>query len=256
MSGHDPSGSESQRLEALAKHIAELERQTIELRGALQRSASVRRMLVLVVAATLGIFGYLYYTTGRSFTDKENLDRLTRELQARAESNTDRILKEIQLLVENTQPAVSSALADQFKKDFPVIMELLGGERDTLAVNVQSRLDDLVRAKYAKSIDQHRTILQEEFPGIKDENDLELMVDNLKDSFEPLVKQYYGEKLKAEFARLYKTWDDFPLDKSNRNREELSAELYQLLFALMQHKLAAGGEEPATPKQATKAGGS
>jgi multidrug efflux pump subunit AcrB len=248
-----PDSSESQRVEGLAKQLAELERQAGEVSAALQRSASVRRLLVLVVAALLGIYLYLYYTAGKAFLDQKNIDRLMRELEARATANSDDVMKEAQILVRNTWPTVSAALSDQLKDDMPTFMTLLGTERDNLAVNLQSRMEGLVRAKYDKTVDQHREILKEQFPSVKDDRDIDLMAENFKDAFGPLVKRHYGDRIRSEFDQMYKTWDDFPIDNSKRDHEELSQELYNLLFALMQHKLAAAGEDTLTDKSKAKA---
>jgi multidrug efflux pump subunit AcrB len=251
MSG--PVSSDSQRLEGLAKHLAELERQSGEMATALQRSASVRRLLVLVVVALLGIYLYLYYTAGRAFLDQKNVDRLMKELEARATANQDDVMKEAKNLVKHTWPTVSSALSDQLRDDMPAFMTLFGTERETLAVNLQSRMEGLVRAKYEKTLDQHRQILKEEFPSIKDDRDIDVMAENFKDAFGPLVKRHYGDKIRSEFDKMYKAWDDFPTDTSKRSHEELSDELYNLLFALMQHKLSAAGEDTATEKAKVKA---
>jgi hypothetical protein len=252
MPGPDPSGADSQRLEGLAKQLADLERQSGELNAALQRSASVRRLLVLVVAALLGIYLYLYYTAGKAFMDQKSVDRLMKELERSASANSDQVMREAQKLVRNTWPTVSAAMTDQLKEDMPTFMTLLGTERENLAVNLQSRMESLVRAKYEKTLDQHRSILVEEFPSIKDDRDIDVMADNFKDAFGPLVKRHYGDKIRGEFDQMYKTWDDFPIDKSKRGHEELSQELYNLLFALMQHKLAAAGDDTQTEKSKTK----
>jgi hypothetical protein len=248
MAGPDPSGADSQRLEALAKQLADLERQSSELANALQRSASVRRLLVLVVVALLGIYGYVYYSAGKAFTDKKNLDRLMSELERRASANSDQVMHQAHVLVEHTWPTVSAAMTEQFQDDMPTFMNLLGTERENLAVNLQSQMEALVRGKYEKALDQHREILSQEFPSIKDERDIDAMADNFKDAFAPLVKKHYGDKIRAEFEKMYKTWDEFPIDKSKRDREQLSQELYNLLFALMQHKLAAAGEDTLSDK--------
>jgi hypothetical protein len=254
MAGPDQSRTDSQRLEALAKQLADLEHQSSELGTALQRSASVRRLLVLVVVALLAIYGYLYYSAGRAFTDKKNMDRLMSELERSATANSDRVMRQVHVLYEHTWPTVSAAMSDQFQKDMPTYMNLLGTERENLAVNLQSRLEGLVRAKYDKSVDQHRDILIQSFPSVKDDKDIDAMVDNFKDAFAPLVKRHYGDKIRGEFDKMYKTWDEFPIDDSKRDHEELSRELYNLLFALMQHKLATAGEE-AKP-QVDSSGGS
>lgn len=252
MSGPDPSGAESQRMESLAKQLADLERQSGDLQAAMQRSASVRTLLVLVVASLLGIYMYLYYTAGKALTDEKNIERLRAELERSATANQQKVMEEAKKLVEHTWPTVSAAMSEQLKDDMPVFMTMLGTERENLAVNLQSRLESLVRGKYEKSLDEHRTILKESFPSIKDDRDLDMMAENFKDSFAPLVKRHYGDRIRSEFERMYKTWDDFPVDKSKREREELQDELYSLLFALMQHKLAAAGADTQSDKAKDK----
>ena len=256
MAGQDPSGPDNQRMEALAKQLADLERQSAELGAALQRSGAVRRLLTLVVLAVVVIYGYLYYTKGKSFVDKDNLDRLITELQLRSDANADDLIRHGNTLYRNTWPTVSAALEKQVKDDIPKVTAMLGAERETLAVNLQGRMEGLVQGHYNKALDTHRSILIETFPQVKDERDLELMSDNFKEAFRPLVKQHYGEKIKAEFEEMYKIWDTFPRDESKRDRDELSKELYHLLFALMQEKLAAGQEQRADSKPAPGASGS
>lgn len=256
MAGQDASGPDNQRMEALAKQLADLERQSAELNAALQRSGAVRKLLTLVVLAVVVIYGYLFYTKGKSFTDKDNLDRLMTELQLSANSNTDEITKQLQTLIEHTWPTVSAAMADQMKQDMPKITAMLGAERENLAVNLQGRMEGLMQGHYNKALDTHRSILMETFPQVKDEADLELMSNNFKDAFRPLVKQHYGEKIKTEFEKMYKVWDTFPRDESSRSRDELSQELYNLLFALMQEKLAASEELKDASKRGAGASGS
>jgi multidrug efflux pump subunit AcrB len=256
MTGQDSPGADSQKLEALAKQLADLERQTAELDAALRRAASVRRLLTLVVVLVLGTYGYLFYSKGKAFADKDNLDRLQIELELSAQKNSAEIINHVQTLYEHTSPTISAAFAKQMKDDMPKITAMLGSERETLAINLKDRMDGLVRGHYNKAIDQHRGILAETFPSVKDDRDIEAMSENFKDAFKPLVKQHYGDKLQAEFDRMYKTWDTFPQDESKRTREELSQELYNLLFALMQEKLAAAAEERASSKSAPGASGS
>jgi plasmid stabilization system protein ParE len=256
MAGQIPSGPDNQRMEALAKQLADLERQTAELGAALQRSASVRMLLTLVVLALLLTYGYLFYTKGKAFTQQDNLDRLTAALELSAQRNSTEILNHVEALYKNTSPTISAAFAEQLKQDMPKLTHLLGAERETLAINLQGRLEGLVQGHYNKALDQHRSILIETFPSVKDERDLEAMTDNFKDAFRPLVKQHYGDKIRAEFEKMFKTWDTFPLDDSKRTREELSQELYQLLFALMQEKLAAADEEQTGSRPTPGASGS
>src|SRR5262249_31515717 len=140
MSGQDPTG-DGQKLEALARQLADLERESAELTAAIQSSAGVRKMLVLVVVILLAVYGYLYYTTGKALMAKNNRDQLLVELRARAQVNSKEITDQAHLLVERTWPRVSEAFNNQLKHDMPSIMNKLGTERETLAVNLKDRLE-------------------------------------------------------------------------------------------------------------------
>ncbi len=249
MSGQDPSGLESQKLEALARQLGDLEKQANELTAAIQRSASVRRVLVLVVVGVLAVFGGLYYQVGRSFVDQKNIDKMMVYLNKRAAANSQEVMNELQTLVKHTQPTVSDALEKQFTKDMPAILGLLGKEREVLALNLQDLLDQRLRAQYTKALKQHSAILQEEF-DIQDVEALAMMVDHFEGGFQPLVKQYYGDRLKEEFNRMYATWDNFPLDNSRRTKEELEKELYHQLIGLMLQKVVTLATEVDPPKAA------
>ena len=140
MAGQDPSGPDNQRMEALAKQLADLERQTVELGAALQRSGAVRKLLTLVVLVVLGIYLYLFYTKGKSLTDKDNVDRLMTELQLSANANTGEITKQVQALVDSVDQTEAAgqgmddpdtATGDAVATVGDVIVDVAGREHGT-----------------------------------------------------------------------------------------------------------------------------
>jgi hypothetical protein len=242
---------DSQKLEALARQLGELEREANEVAAAIQRSGSVRRLVALAIVVVVGVISYLGYQRAKEFVGKENMDLLSIELNLAATNNADDVMKQLWTLVENTRPTVIKALNDQFSRDMPAILAKLGTERDNLAVNLQSRLESHLRGQYNQALEGHRAILREEFK-IEDEETLSLMIHHFEGGFQPLVERYYGKKLKAEFERMYALWDEFPIDDSQRTREELEKELYNHLVGLFLEKVSAVGSETA----ATGAGAS
>ena len=244
MAAQESSGVDSQKLEALAKQLGDLERQATDVSDAIQRAASVRRILTLAVVGVLAVFLTLYYKTARSFLGDENLDQLIVQLNLRAAANSEDVINQLHVLVDHTKEPLAQAFNEQFQKDMPTILAKLGPERENLAVNLQSRLDDRLQDQYNKALESNRQLLKEEFK-IEDDETLSLMIHHFEGGFQPLVKQYYGDKLKAEFNRMYATWDDFPLDDSKRSREELEKELYRQLVGLMMHRVSAVGAETA-----------
>lgn len=258
MAAQDSTPSESQRLEVLAKQAAELERQWTELDMALRRSATVRRFLFLVVVAVLGVYIYLYISLGRGFMEPENLNLVAREVQNRALPNLDTVLAEVRKLVENTRPTVTAAFSTQFEKDMPAIKKKLEPEWKTLIENVETRLNVSVQKAYSEAVDKHQAILAEEFPTVKDPKDFRLMSDNLEGALEPLVKRFYGQRIRAQFDHLYVTWQNFPEIEGKRDRDKLADDLYHLLIALLQTKaslLGDEGERGATKSKVVPASG-
>jgi hypothetical protein len=242
MAERDASGEDGQRQQALARQIGDLERHACELNAAFERSTNVRRFLILVVVVMLGVYGYMYYQAGKALTSDDNLDKLSEQLQAAANRNQKEILNEAQALYDNTKEPVLNAFNDQIKADLPLVTASLGKERENLAVNLRSRIEGQLEGQYKKALDDHRKILAEEFPSIKDDLALDRMTENFKEAFKPLVKAHYGDQIQAEFNKMYKTWDEFPIDDSKEDRDELANKLYGMLFELMKMKLAHADE--------------
>ncbi|MBI3463727.1 MAG: hypothetical protein HY000_11825 [Planctomycetes bacterium] len=227
----------------LAKQVAELERQWTDLDMAIRRSATVRRFLVLVVVAVLGVYLYLYYSLARGFLDRENLNRVAREVQNRALPNLDAVLDEVRALLDHTGPAVMTAFSAQFEKDMPTIKAKLEPEWKTLLDDMERRLNERMQNAYYEAQDKHQAILAEEFPNVKDAKDFKLMGKNLDEAIQPLIKRFYGKKIRSQLDQLDETWQEFPQTESRRDREELADELYHLLIALLQTKASLLGEE-------------
>src|SRR5262245_27801584 len=104
MAGPDTSGSESQRLESLAKQLADLERQSADYIATQQRSASVRKLLTLVVVALLVIYGTMYYTTGKALYDPKTREQFVQELERSRAANSDELMRHVYRLREDTWP--------------------------------------------------------------------------------------------------------------------------------------------------------
>ncbi len=243
MSSPGTAGPDSPTVEALARQVEELERRSGELAATLRRAARTRRLLTLVVAFLLAVYAYLYWSKGRAFL--KNPDPLMQALTARARANSDDMLRETQKLVENAWPAVSDAFYDQFKKDLPTLMARFGNERDILATDLRNGIDERAKQRYHDALARHRTILEEQFPDVKDPAALAAMSDNMQKALDAMVEDYYGKRLAAEFDALYKTWDDFPLaepgDYKGQSPEDA---LYAMLLELLRVKLTRVGDQP------------
>jgi multidrug efflux pump subunit AcrB len=248
MAEQDSAGADNQRQQALARQIGDLERHATELNAAFERAANVRRFLILVVVVLLGVYGYMYYQAGKALTSEDNLTKLGNRLQLAATNNQEEIVNEVQALLKHTQEPVTKAFDDRIKADLPVVTAALGKERENLAVNLKSRIEGQLEGQYKKALDEHRKILAEEFPAIKDDRALDKMTENFKDAFKPLVKAHYGDQIQAEFNKMYKTWDEFPIDDSKEDRDALAKKLYGMLFELMKMKIAHADQLAAAAK--------
>jgi hypothetical protein len=255
MAAQDSTVPESQKLEALAKQIAELESQWNELDMAIRRSATIRRFLILVVVAILGIYIYLYYTFARGFVEPSNRQRVVLAVPERALPNLDAVTHQVNLLVEHTRPAVSKAFGDQLDKDLPAIQAKLEPEYQILIENLQRRADIAVDSYYHDAVVKHRRILEEEFPSVKDPKAFDTMIANLQESFDPLVEKYYGGKIKAQLEQLNVRWQNFPMLKDKRTRDELADDLYGLLIALVKAKTSLLDEDDREGSKSRKGTG-
>ncbi len=247
MASQEPGGPDTPKLEALAKQLADLERQAADMGATFQSSGRTRLLLVLAVVVILGVSLTMFWKRASGFLKEP--EPLVNAMRKSYEDNQGDLEREIRTLWDHSRPKLQEAFTKQIETDMPIVMTKIGEERETLAVNLRDRLEGEVRGQYNKAIDQHRQILQENFPSIKDEKVMDDMAQNFKDAFDPLVKRHYSEKIKGEFNKMYAIWDDFPMDKSKRTREELGEELYGLLFGLMQEKLAGAGKAEKKPER-------
>lgn len=219
---------------ALTKEVDALEQRVNALVAAIRGGKRVRVYLLLLVLALLVGLGFYFYQRTTRFMKEIQSQEMVDAVTARIEGNLAELFeREVRELAEAAAPKVSEAFMEQAKKDTPVIMKALEQERDVFAENLESRVRKRIEERHHELLQEHRNILADEFPQLKDDAVMTQMIDNFEIGLDKMVKEHYGDEIKQQMQQLYKTWEDFPLaDEPAEGDQELADQLVGHLFEL------------------------
>jgi multidrug efflux pump subunit AcrB len=221
------------------------------LSAALRRARAFRLLLFLGLLGLVAAIVWSFYRLGSDLMSEANQRAILETAQRRLGERSDDYMKQVQTLVNNTSPTLTQAFYDQAKKDLPKYMESFGNERDKLLIDLEKALTERLETRVSAIVEQHKAILLEEFPEIKDREVQERVMANMKEAVEKLAKKYFVEEMHSEVLALYDAWDRFPaVDQrtlepgSPALADQLIAELLELLrqrLILMDKPGSSGG---------------
>lgn len=249
----DTSGPDPQRLEALAKQIEAAERQELSLVAAIDRAATVRMLLTLVVLAVVVTYVVLFYRAGKSFTEARFVGDLGDQLKRRAVANQDELVREARALQEHTMPVVTAAFNKQFKSDMPRYQAKMGEEWKEMQKSLPTKFEKLMEEQYKKTLTRHRDVLKQEFPDVK-EREIQLMTENFQLALKPLVAKYYGDRMRAQLETMYSTWQDFPAAEMTGTPDEMADQLYEHIVGFLLERISRSAEETDRVRPAAGSG--
>lgn len=251
MATQESPGGE-QGVETLARQVRDLEQESAQLSAAISRARWIKVVLVLALVAIVLTAGVKIRNKALQFV--QDPQPLYNELQTWARDNEDELQREAKKFIDDAVPPLRQAFQDRFEQDMPVIMDLVGEQREVLALALRDELEKRVQQKYQAAIASHQQILKDEFPDIKDQEAIDAMNVNMQEAIKPLVKRYYADKLALEFEKMQELIATFPLAPPG-DRDKLAEDLYGHLFELMRMRLAHAEGSGATAKSKNEPGG-
>ncbi len=238
--------STTPELDQLAARLDELQRRTEGLTGALARSRSSRRMimlafLVFVVVALMG-----FYSLGNRLQSAEYQKRLIAELQKSVAGNQDTFASEAQKLVEGAAPVIQTAFAEQASKDMPLFMQVIDAQRAEMVTSLTDQMTKKLEGHHHELVRRHEKLLQAEFPTVQNAEVRERMVGNICLAFDRLVKKYYVDEFTRELKSMETAWEDFPLaDHPAKGEASLEEQLKGSLMDLFAITVSRSRSVPA-----------
>jgi hypothetical protein len=222
---------------ALSQQIDAVSREAAALSDAFTRARRIRQLLALAVLVLIVVVCAVFYNMGRRLMSQENLNTLADQARERFEKNREKYLDHVQLLVKNSGPVLSEAFQEQAKKDMPAIMNAVEKERQPLMDSLQKQLEKKLEDHYKNVVEKYRSMIEQEFPSIKDPKQHERMVENLRVAIDKLVKKYYVDEMHDLLVQIFDELEKFPAaDKPKKGDVALEDQFKATFLQLAQDR--------------------
>ncbi len=183
------------------------------LTGAMNFSRYSRIGVVIVVVAFVAYLTLDLKKFAESLSDADFTEALVTEAKVQyfGKGDPQELLQsETKKLGTTIVQTLQSALKDQLDQDLEEYKGIIKIERETLAKNMESRLNEIFNQRYAEALNNHEKVLREKFPEFTDDQ-LANLISNLETAMNQVLLEHYQNEIKGSLNKLYKNYDDFPV---------------------------------------------
>jgi hypothetical protein len=183
------------------------------LSSAMNFSRYSRIGLVIVVIAFVAYLTLDLKQFAESLTDEDFTHSLVDEAKGQffGKGDPEELLQtESKRLGDTIVQTLQGALKVQLDNDLEEFKGIVSIERETLAKNMESRLNTIFNERYAEALNNHEKVLREKFPEFTDDQ-LANLIANLETAMNQVLIEHYQHEIKGKLNQLYKNFDDFPV---------------------------------------------
>ena len=183
------------------------------LTGAMNFSRYSRIGLVIVVIAFVAYLTLDLKKFAESLTDEDFTVSLVDEAKGQffgAGDPEELLQTESKRLGNTIVQTLQGALKDQLDNDLEEYKGIVSIERETLAKNMESRLNKIFNERYAEALNNHETVLREKFPEFTDDQ-LANLIANLETAMNQVLIEHYQHEIQGKLNQLYENYDAFPV---------------------------------------------
>ena len=183
------------------------------LSGAMNFSRYSRIGLVVVVIAFVAYLTLDLKKFAESLTNEDFTHSLVDEAKGQffGKGDPEELLQtESKRLGDTIVQTLQGALKEQLDNDLEEYKGIVSIERETLAKNMESRLNKIFNERYAEALNNHEKVLREKFPEFTDDQLANLLA-NLETAMNQVLLEHYQNEIKGSLNKLYKNYDDFPV---------------------------------------------
>jgi hypothetical protein len=227
---------------------ASTERQIELLEQALRQTRwNLTLIVLLLLAYAAAVAGAIYFVRHGV---KKKEDELLGAVRERLVQDMGPITKEAGDLAASVTPPVAEAFTDQLKKDLPVLTRTVEQEGKDVADHLETSLRKDLEARYRVERPKYRAILKQEFTEIKDEADIDRLMDQFDAAFQKLIRRYHLKEYRNRVDRTAELWKKIPPAPSPQaGAKSLADQLGDDLSQWLQMKMVEGGIQPAGKEQ-------
>ena len=169
--------------------------------------------LVIVVIAFVAYLTLDLKKFAESLTDDDFTQSLVSEAKSQyfGKGDPEELLQsESKKLGDSIVQTLQAALKNQLDQDLEEFKGIISIERETLAKNMESRLNKIFNERYAEALNNHEKVLRDKFPEFTDDQ-LANLIANLETAMNQVLIDHYQHEIKGKLNQLYKNYDDFPV---------------------------------------------
>ena len=189
---------------------------TSEVDGLAEAMTFSRYARLVLVIVVVGFIGYLIVELGNfaeSLSDEDFTNSLVDEAKGQyfGPGDPEELLQdESKKLGDSIVQTLQSALKTQLDQDLEEYKGIVSIERETLAKNMETRLNTIFNERYAEALNNHEKVLREKFPDFNDEQVANLVA-NLETAMNQVLVEHYQHEIQGKLNELYKNYDNFPV---------------------------------------------
>lgn len=175
--------------------------------------------LLAALIAVIGAFAAYVIVFYKPRSDPEYISQVAHAAGKRLQAHAPELQREVVNLSEETWPIVETALIQQARHDYSRFARSLEHEGSEYLANVERAFLRKVKARYRDYLQNHRQILESEFPEHATRENVERILTAFEETFDELVERYYLDQFRHEAARTQKLWTSIPPARSPEQDE-------------------------------------
>ncbi len=230
------STTQDQEIAILTDKLNALENESRRILRALNWASKVRMILFFCLLLFVLVTAFMFY---RLYSDIRNqrIAEVQRIINENSEQLSEPLTRQIMLLAEEQGPYVADVFREQAQADSKLYAEAFDKEREVLIQNLQTNLEHKLTESYTAILDQQETMLQEEFPVLRDPEHLANIRDNMEKVYDKIGQRYYVDYLKDELESIAEKLDTFPPSPPRQDNiplgEQVASEFLELVRLML-----------------------
>lgn len=161
---------------------------------------------VLVVVAGAAVY-FLFIADYREAIREE---KYVAAFKKQFADDADEMMAELGDVAAEAAPRVADAVTEQIREDAPEYSRVLSNQGEILTDHLTKSLDEKVRQKTRRTVEQYKKILREELPEVTDPKAYDRMAADFERVVTDLARRYYVDEFRARLTKTGELWKTIP----------------------------------------------
>jgi hypothetical protein len=232
----------------LAPQVEAILREAAAFKASLARARTARIVMLLVLILFVVGVCSAFYSLGNRLQSKSYLDKVEALASERLDKNSDKYLSHVRKLSDKVGPVVRDTFSNQAKKDMPAFLQASQTQSKLFVEGLQKELLAKIDAFHQRAFDRQHTIMEKEFPALKDPKLQKRLSENFAVATDMLARKYYIHDLTEQLQELFTVWDNFPAAKEpGKGAQSTEDQFIASLLELLSYRVTQAPAPSAAP---------